>query len=136
MTSLLKLENKINILKKHTQVKKTVFLLASLLLMSCTQKEKKELADNSAGTENSASEYSSADDLVIDSLFTKEMKRVDIIFDNSTQSAIVLFEGNQVQLEAQKTASGIKYTGSGYELLGRGTALELKKDSTIIAKKQ
>ncbi|WP_312343497.1 MliC family protein [Chryseobacterium binzhouense] len=117
-------------------MKKTVFLLASILLMSCTKTEKKEPLSNSKDTENSVTKSDISEDLVMDSLFTKENEKIDIIFDNSSQTATVLFEGNQVQLEAQKTASGIRYTGSGYELLGKGTALELKKDSITIAKKQ
>lgn len=53
---------------------------------------------------------------------------------NDTEKATLVYEGETIDLVSQRPASGIWYKNDHYELSGKGSDIELKKDGKIIFK--
>lgn len=105
----------------------------SILLLSCNKNEKSlKVSEN---VEKISSKDSMSHDLIQDTLSTNRGKTINIIFNTSSNTASIFYDGEYIQLKAQKTASGFHYKGEGYELLGKEDALELKKDNVTVAKR-
>ncbi|EGV42487.1 hypothetical protein BZARG_2224 [Bizionia argentinensis JUB59] len=73
------------------------------------------------------------DDIVTSSLKNKDGKTLDVTFNNTEGTAkVYLNDGEQIDLKAEKVASGIWYKNETYELRGKGNNLELKKDGNVV----
>ncbi|WP_312343495.1 MliC family protein [Chryseobacterium binzhouense] len=117
-------------------MKKLSIIAISILLLSCKRNEQAKSLEISRNTDMISSGNIIPDDLIHDTLTTNKGYLVNIVFNNATNTVSIFYEGDHVELKGQQTASGVRYTGSGYELLGKGSCLELKKDNKTIAKKQ
>src|SRR5690625_2603551 len=79
--------------------------------------------------------FSHQDDVVTTTLEDKDGQTLDITFNNTAGTAkAYLNGGEQIDLVAEKAASGFWYKNDQYELRGKGEKLELKKDGEIIFK--
>lgn len=75
------------------------------------------------------------DDIVQSSLKDKEGRTLDMTF-NNTEGTVKAYlnGGEQIDLVAEKAASGIWYKNEQYELRGKGEKLELTKDGKTVFK--
>lgn len=75
------------------------------------------------------------DDIVQSSLKDKEGRTLDMTF-NNTEGTVKAYlnGGEQIDLVAEKAASGIWYKNDQYELRGKGDKLELTKDGKTVFK--
>jgi len=76
------------------------------------------------------------DDVVNTSLKDNEGRTLDMTF-NNTEGTVKAYlnGGEQIDLVAEKAASGIWYKNDQYELRGKGENLELTKDGKTVFKK-
>lgn len=81
--------------------------------------------------------FTHEDDIVKTSLKNEEGQTLDMTFNNTEGTAkVYLNGGEQIDLVAQKAASGIWYKNEHYELRGKGDNLELTKDGKTVFKNQ
>ena len=100
-------------------------MLAMLVLSSCTGTSKKETAE--ATTTKTAT-----DDIVTISYVDEDGKELDVLYNNTKETATVSFEGETIELAQQKSASGVWYKNDQYELRGKGNNIDLMKDGELI----
>lgn len=75
------------------------------------------------------------DDIVTSSLKDKKGRTLDMTFNNSEGTLkAYLNGGEQIDMVAQRAASGIWYKNDQYELRGKGENLELTKDGKTVFK--
>lgn len=129
--------------KKYIMIKNIfgITLLSVLLLTSCKQ-EKTNPDTNSeaaATTDSTASNLPAKDsiataatDIVKSTLKDSSGKTVEVTFDNSKDIAILVFNGESLELKGQRPASGIWYKNDHYELRGKGDDIQLSKDGKIV----
>lgn len=55
-------------------------------------------------------------------------------FNNTKNTATVVFNNETIELQGQKPASGIWYKNDHYELRGKGEEIELTKDGKTVFK--
>lgn len=53
-------------------------------------------------------------------------------FDQGNHTAKIQYEGQTIDLVGQRMASGIRYTNDEYELLGKGSLVELRKGDVLL----
>lgn len=75
-------------------------------------------------------------EIIKTTLSDKDGKKLDVTFNNTKNTATLLFNGETIQLEGQKPASGIWYKNDHYELRGKGNENELHKDGKLIFKSE
>ncbi|AZB28276.1 MliC family protein [Chryseobacterium balustinum] len=75
-------------------------------------------------------------EIIKTTLSDKDGKKLDVTFNNTKNTATLLFNGETIELEGQKTASGIWYKNDHYELRGKGNENELHKDGKLIFKSE
>lgn len=111
-----------------TKIFLTIAILTALFLNSCKETPKQE---NSETTTTESVEK--VDDNIVTSLSTdKDGKKLEMTFDNTKGTTTLNFDGETIELVAQKSASGIWYKNENYELTGKGNDIELKKDGKIV----
>lgn len=65
---------------------------------------------------------------------SKDGKEITVNIYNETNTATVVFEGETIDLQGQKPASGIWYKNDHYELRGKGDNIELTKSGETVFK--
>ncbi|WP_210151362.1 MliC family protein [Chryseobacterium scophthalmum] len=75
-------------------------------------------------------------EIIKNTLSDKDGKKLDVTFNNTKNTATLLFNGETIELEGQKPASGIWYKNDHYELRGKGNENELHKDGKLIFKSE
>lgn len=103
----------------------TIAILTALFLNSCKGTSKQENAETTK-TETVA------DDIVTTLSTDKEGKKLEITFNNTKGTATLSFNGETIELVAQKAASGIWYKNDHYELRGKGNDIDLTKDGKVV----
>lgn len=79
--------------------------------------------------------FSHKDVIVTSSLTNKKRQTLNMVFNNTTNTAkIYLDGGEQIELQGQTPASGIWYKNDQYELRGKGEEVQLTKDGKVIFK--
>jgi len=73
----------------------------------------------------------------VDSLITakatdKKGKVLNLTFNNTKNTATVVFEGATIELESQMAGSGFAYANKYYELRGKGDKVTFKKGKTVL----
>jgi len=130
--------NKYNFMKKHIFIA-TAF--AALFLTSCN---KEKQATDSASTpvdsvaakpSDSAAVSGAQDEIVKSTSKDSSGKTLDMTFNNTKNTATVVFNNETIELQGQKPASGIWYKNNHYELRGKGEEIELTKDGKTVFKK-
>ncbi|MBD3905431.1 MliC family protein [Chryseobacterium sp. C-2] len=66
----------------------------------------------------------------------KNGKKLDMTFNNTKNIVTLVLNGETIELEGQKAASGIWYKNEHYELRGKGNENELHKDGKLIFKSE
>lgn len=75
-------------------------------------------------------------EIIKTTLSDKDGKKLDVTFNNTKNTATLVFNGETIELEGQKPASGIWYKNDHYELRGKGNENELHKDGKLIFKSE
>jgi membrane-bound inhibitor of C-type lysozyme len=79
--------------------------------------------------------FSHKDEIETSSAKNKEGQTLEMSFNNTTNEASVVFNGETIEMKGQNPASGIWYKNDNYELSGKGENVELKKDGKTVFKK-
>ncbi|MFP3834722.1 MliC family protein [Chryseobacterium sp. SIMBA_028] len=125
-------------------MKRTIFITATLtaLFLTSCNKEKSAIDSSSATTDSIASKPSdsgavsgSNDEIVKSTSKDSSGKTLDMTFNNTKNTATVVFNNETIELQGQKPASGIWYKNDHYELRGKGEEIELTKDGKTVFKK-
>lgn len=125
-------------------MKKTIFITATLtaLFLTSCNKEKNATDSSPATTDSIASNPSdsaavsgSKDEIVKSTSKDSSGKTLDMTFNNTKNTATVVFNNETIELQGQKPASGIWYKNDHYELRGKGEEIELTKDGKTVFKK-
>lgn len=74
--------------------------------------------------------------MVTESLINEDGETLEMSFDNSEGTATVNFKGETIDLDQQRSGSGIWYKNDQYELRGKGNDISLKKDGKVIFEHQ
>lgn len=116
-------------------IKKTLTfaLLTALILGSCKESTKKEDAEKT----NTVSVENVSDIITKTTSTNNDGEKLDLVF-NNTEGTVKAYlnGGEQIDLIAEKAASGIWYKNNQYELRGKGNDITLKKDGKIIYEHQ
>lgn len=113
---------------KMTKKILTIAMLMALFLNSCKETPKRGNAEFT--TTESVEKVD--DDIVKISSTDKDGKKLEITFNNTNGTTSLNFNGEIIELVAQKSASGIWYKNEDYELTGKGNDIELKKDGKVV----
>lgn len=113
-------------MKKMTKHILTITMLTALFLHSCQEAQKQE----NTGTATTVERTNDA--IVTSSSTDKDGNEMALTFNNTKGTATLDFNGETIELAAQKAASGIWYKNDRYELRGKGNDITLKKDGTVI----
>lgn len=109
----------------------TIVVLIALFLNSCKESPKQENTETST---NQTIEKTT-DEIVVSSAKDDKGNSLEMSFNNTKYDATLFFNGGeQIDLEGQRTGSGIWYKNDHYELRGKGEHLALTKDGKIIFK--
>jgi len=106
----------------------TIAMLMTLFLNSCKETPKRGNAEFT--TTESVEKVD--DDIVKISSTDKDGKKLELTFNNTNGTTSLNFNGETIELVAQKSASGIWYKNEDYELTGKGNDIELKKDGKVV----
>lgn len=110
----------------------TLALLSAIFLNACKDKQK----DENPETITAESVDNPSDDIVTSNLTDKDGKELKMRFNNTKGTATIDFQGETIEMDAEKAASGIWYKNDQYELRGKGNDIELKKDGNVIFEHQ
>nr|WP_199157128.1 MliC family protein [Pedobacter sp. ASV2] len=105
----------------------TIAIIGGLFLASCNSDSKKGETNNTDTTTTTVKE-----ETITDSLVNEDGSKLVMFFNNTKNTATILLNGEKIELEGQKPASGIWYKNDHYELRGKGRDLELTKDGKIV----
>jgi membrane-bound inhibitor of C-type lysozyme len=121
-------------------------LLAALSLVSC-KKESKVSSDSTTISSSDSAQTNTTDlSAPVDSAAVKnnpivkaqstnaEGKSIDMTFDNSKNTATIVYEGETIELKGQPTGSGIHYKNDHWQLRGKGLENQLLKDGKVVFK--
>jgi len=102
-------------------------VIAAIFLYSCKETPKQEVTKTS--TESVGKDVEGN---VITTLTINDGKTLEISYNNTQGTAVIIFNGETSELLAQTSASGIWYKNDRYELRGKGNDIVLKKDGSVI----
>jgi len=103
-------------------------VVLSLLSMSACNDKTKQKNSTPQPTELAI------DKIMKSSVSDKEGNQLKLTFNNTKNTAVLIFKDDTIGLSGQRTASGIWYKNDHYELRGKGKQLQLSKDGVVIFK--
>src|SRR5690606_39683449 len=106
----------------------TFTMLSALFLNACKEAPKQENVD----TEITETVEANTDDFVTTTTINKDGKQLEIVFNNTKGTATFVFDGETVDLQQEKSASGFWYKNDTYELIGKGNNIQLKKGDVVV----
>jgi membrane-bound inhibitor of C-type lysozyme len=109
----------------------SIIMLSALTLTSCNQTPK---GNKDVKTSESESLKKNTDDIVTSVITNKTGEKLELIFNNTKETATIMYNGETIELTGQKPASGIWYKNEMYELRGKGNEIELTKNGKTIFK--
>ncbi|MBO6183772.1 MAG: MliC family protein [Chryseobacterium sp.] len=92
--------------------------------------------NQSASDSLASNKPESNSEIIKTTLSDKDGKKLNVTFNNIKNTATLVFNGETIELEGQKPASGIWYKNDHYELRGKGNENELHKDGKLIFKSE
>lgn len=125
-------------------MKKHIFIAAAFAALFLTSCNKEKKATDSTATfvdsiasnpSDSAAVSGTQDEIVKSTSKDSSGKTLDMTFNNTKNTATVVFNNETIELQGQKPASGIWYKNDHYELRGKGEEIELTKDGKTVFKK-
>ncbi|MDG4950613.1 MliC family protein [Weeksellaceae bacterium KMM 9724] len=111
-------------------MKKTILsfaVLSAIFLSSCKEETKQDDIIVETETVETTDE-----DIVTTTTKNKDGKEIEITFNNTAGTATVNYEGETVELQQEKSASGFWYKNDTYELIGKGNNVDFSKDGEVI----
>ncbi len=105
-----------------------IAIIITIFLSSCNETPRQESPETTARETTEKGK----DDIVSTSSTDKDGKTLQLTFNNSNGTATLDFNGETIEMLAEKAASGIWYKNDHYELRGKGNDIELKKDGKIV----
>lgn len=108
----------------------TITMLAALFLASCKDNANK---DNAEKTTTETVE-NTKDDIVTSTSTNKDGDMLKMTFNNTKGTATVNFNDETIELNQEKSGSGIWYKNNTYELRGKGNDIQLTKDGNVVFK--
>ena len=72
------------------------------------------------------------DEIISDSVTNESGQKLNMLFNNSKGTAILTFEGENIELKQDTMASGIKYSNNDYEFTEWHGEIVLKKSGNIV----
>ncbi len=106
----------------------TFAIIVTLLLGVCCQNKQNRCSEN--GIQQNQTDV--LPEKIKKSFTNKEGRQLNIIFNNSKNTATVCFQGKQIELTRKITASGICYQNNHYQLQGKGNNISLKRDGHVL----
>ncbi|HLV14915.1 MAG TPA: MliC family protein [Xanthomarina sp.] len=106
----------------------TITMLAALFLNACKETPKQETLE----VEVTETVDKVADEFVTTTSISKDGKELEIVFNNTKGTATFVFDGETVDLQQEKSASGFWYKNDTYELIGKGNNIQLKKGDVVV----
>ena len=105
----------------------TITIAGALFLTACK-------APNQENTETTITEPVEKidNDIVSTTSTDTDRKKLELTFNNAKGTTTLNFNGETIELIAQKSASGMWYKNDHYELRGKGNDIELKKDGKVV----
>lgn len=120
-------------------IKKTIFITSlsifTITTFSCTKEVSKKSEPYQKVTDTVdalSNNQSTTDEIVKSKAEDNQGKIIDMTFNNTTDMVTVVYEGEKIEMKAQKTASGMWYSNELYELRGQGSHVVLSKNGTKI----
>ena len=107
--------------------RKLTLILLSALFFACKETPKQETSQST--------QIAAADKVVTGSATNKDGQKLNMIFNNTKNTATFIMNGESIELKEDTIASGIKYSNKNYEYREHQGKIELKKDGKIIFKK-
>ena len=102
--------------------------MSALFLNACQETSKQENIE----TTSVDSSVTVGDDIVKTSSTDKDGKKLVLTFNNTKGTTTVDFNGETIEMVAEKAASGIWYKNDHFELRGKGNDIELTKDGKVV----
>lgn len=103
-----------------------IAILSTVVFNACTETKKKDSETTIATTEKTE------DDIVKMNYTNNDGQNLEVSFNNMNGTATFNFEGEVIELNQQKAASGVWYKNDQYELRGKGNDIELRKDGDVV----
>ncbi|MAP79854.1 MAG: hypothetical protein CL526_02075 [Aequorivita sp.] len=101
----------------------SIAVITALFINACNEKPKQESNEiNTTETVKPAS-----DEIIKTTTISKNGDELKLLSNNTKGTATANFNGETIELKAQKAASGYWYKNKNYELQGKGNNVELKK---------
>ena len=109
-------------------MKKTIILLcAAFFIISC-EKSSREVENKSA------EEKISLNEIVKSTLRDSNGVILEMTFDNSRYTVVLMIKGEKIELQGQPVGSGIWYKNDEYELRGKGEDVVLTQNGKVVFK--
>lgn len=99
-------------------------VLISSLLISCQKNEKTR--------EQPATQTVVTEEIIRDTVTNQQGKVLEVAFNNSKQTATLVWQGETIDLKQDRMASGIKYSNPAYEFTEHQGTLTLKKGGNVV----
>ncbi|MCL2706196.1 MAG: MliC family protein [Spirochaetaceae bacterium] len=109
-------------------------LLSVILLLSCQSVETAKPEENSGKLEQRRIVSETQNNIVYTRIINAQGELLELIFDNAKNEAILMLDGEKINLKSQVTASGTKYSNEQYLFTQWKDEIELKKDGKTIYK--
>lgn len=106
----------------------TLLFAAALVLNACKDKAKDKIGETIA-TERTDNP---TDEVVTNTLTSNDGKELKMNFNNTKGTATLNFQGETIEMNAERAASGIWYKNDHYELRGKGNDIQLTKDGNVV----
>ncbi|RRB02650.1 MliC family protein [Larkinella rosea] len=106
----------------------TTGLLISMVASSCQKKEK----TSEQTTSSAVTTAPQADEIIRDTVTNQNGVQLVMAFNNTKQTATLVWQGETLELKQDRMASGIKYRNPAYELTEHQGELTLKKDGKVV----
>lgn len=107
-----------------------IAMLAALFLNSC----KNTPEQNTTETTITETVGNTTEDIVETTILNNEGKTLEMVFNNTKETATLIFNGKTIELNSEKAASGIWYKNKNYELRGKANDVQLSKNGEVIFK--
>lgn len=108
----------------------TITMFSALALISCKDASQQENVEVKETVEQVS------DDFVTTTTVNKDGEELEIVFNNTKGTATLVFDGETIDLQQEKSASGFWYKNENYELRGKGNDIQLKKGDEIVFEHQ
>ena len=112
-------------------MKKTILaitILTALFFTSCKYNENK----NNAEKATTDTVGNTSDDIVTATSTNVDGQVLDMTLNNTKGTATVKFNGENIELNQERSGSGIWYKNDTYELRGKGNDIQLTKDGNVV----